>query len=113
METDRTKVNGKWNSETIFEKSLPNGWVLRKVAHEQVDSPQGKGCYWDEHKLVSSRSEIDHRDWEWAELDGRTIVWAEKGCMYRANLSRQKGLEDPKLLYDFNPLEFEEISAPY
>ncbi len=45
--------NSRWNSETIFEKTLPNGWILRKIAHEQIDSPKGKGCYWDEHKLIA------------------------------------------------------------
>ncbi|MFC1381071.1 MAG: hypothetical protein G8D84_20395 [gamma proteobacterium symbiont of Clathrolucina costata] len=59
-----------WNSVTIFEKDLPKGWILRKIAHEQVDSPKGKGCYWDEHELMNRESEtmLNLHKWEWAEL---------------------------------------------
>lgn len=109
------KEKGKWNSETIFQKTIPKGWVLRKIAHEQVDSPKGKGCYWDEHELINIKSEtkLTYRDWEWADLDGKTIVWASKGCMYRASIKSHTEIGTPKLLYDFNQLKFEEIQAPY
>lgn len=109
------KENSKWNSETIFQKTIPKGWVLRKIAHEQVDSPKGKGCYWDEHELINDESEtkLTFSDWEWAELDGKSIVWASRGCIYRASIKSCTKIESPKLLYDFNPLKFEEIRAPY
>lgn len=109
------KENSKWNSETIFQKTIPKGWVLRKIAHEQVDSPKGKGCYWDEHELINEESEANlaFGDWEWAELDGKSIVWASKGCIYRASIKSRTKIGTPKLLYDFNPLKFEEIRAPY
>lgn len=109
------KEKSKWNSETIFQKAIPKGWVLRKIAHEQVDSPKGKGCYWDEHELINDKSEtkLIFKDWEWAELDGKSIVWASKGCIYRAKIKSHTEIGEPKLLYDFNSLEFEEIRAPY
>lgn len=109
------KEYGKWNSETIFEKAIPKGWVLRKIAHEQVDSPKGKGCYWDEHELINDASDtrLIFSDWEWAELDRKSIVWASKGCIYRARIKSRTKIGLPKLLYDFNPLKFEEIRAPY
>jgi hypothetical protein len=109
------KENSKWNSETLFEKPIPKGWVLRKIAHEQVDSPKGKGCYWDEHELINieSGTKLVLSDWEWAELDGKSIVWSLNGCMYRASINSRKKIGEPKLLYDFNALEFEEIRAPY
>lgn len=105
----------KWNSETIFQKVIPKGWLLRKIAHEQVNSPKGKGCYWDEHQLINRESEVTltFEDWEWAELDRKSIVWASRGCIYRANIKNHTEIEEPKLLYDFNQLEFEEIVAPY
>ena len=88
---------------------------MRKVAHEQVGSPKGKGCYWDEHELINKSSEthIAHNDWEWAELDNETIVWASKGCIYRSSISSSENISEPKMLYNFNSLEFEEIKAPY
>lgn len=109
------KEISKWNSETTFEKAIPKGWIIRKIAHEQVDSPKGKGCYWDEHELINDESEakLVFKDWEWAELDGKSVVWASKGCMYRASVKNRTELGEPKLLYDFNSLEFEEIQAPY
>lgn len=105
----------KWNSETIFEKTIPKGWILRKIAHEQVNSPKGKGCYWDEHELVNNNhnEKLVFKDWEWAELDSKTIVYASKGCIYRISIESSTEIGTPKLLYDFNSLEFEEICAPY
>lgn len=106
---------GQWDVTTIFEKVCPQGWVLRKFAHEQIGAPPGKGCYWDEHKLINEPSEtiIPCQDWEWAEVDRKTIVWASGGCLYRANFAGKTGLSEAKMLYDFNPLEFEEVIAPY
>lgn len=103
------------NSLTVFEKALINGWVLRKIAHEQVGAPKGKGCFWDEHEVINQSSGIytKHKDWEWAELDNKTIVWAEKGCIYRSKITSSTKIEKPKMLYDFNSLKFEEITAPY
>lgn len=111
----KSAQKAKWEAVTIFEKSLLKGWVLRKIAHEQVDSPKGKGCYWDEHELFSDNSEktIECNDWEWAELDGKSLVWASKGCIYRSSIQSSSKIREPKLLYDFNSLEFERIRAPY
>lgn len=106
---------GSFDACTVFEKPLPGGWTLRKYAHEQVGSPPGKGCYWDEHEL--EHREYDRRstfpDWEWADLDGSSLVWAEKGCLYRAGIEGRDGLKEPKLLHDFNAMKFEPIVAPY
>ena len=110
-----TSKKSKFNSVTIFEKQLKKGWILRKIAHEQVDSPKGKGCYWDEHELFNktTNEEVQCNDWEWAELDKNTIVWAVHGCIYRAAIKTNKSIGEAKLLFDFNPFKFEEIQAPY
>jgi hypothetical protein len=98
----------------VFEKDLPHGWLLRKYAHSQTDAPPGKGCYWDGHELEHRKSgeRIDGSAWEWAELDGRFVVWAEGGCLYRALLTKG-GLSEPQLLRDFSDMKFEAITAPY
>lgn len=103
------------NSATVFEKSLIEGWVLRKIAHDQVNPPKGKSCYWDEHELINEKSDSQFEcdDWEWAEVDGQTVVWASKGCLYRASIESVETIGKPKLLFDFNPLKFERIEAPY
>jgi hypothetical protein len=41
---------GKWREKVIFERDTSRGWVLRKICHEEIGSPIGKGCYWDEHE---------------------------------------------------------------
>ncbi len=98
----------------VFEKELSRGWLLRKFAHTQIGSPPGKGCYWDEHEMehVPSGRRVDGAAWEWADLDGRKLVWAEAGCLFRASL-KSSGLGERKLLFDFNTLKFEELPAPY
>ncbi len=104
----------RFDSCAVFEKELPHGWLLRKLAHEQVGAPPGRGCYWDEHELEHTKSgtRIEAPDWEWAELDGKTMVYAHGGCLYRAPI-HEKGLGAPRMLYDFNAMEFEAIPAPY
>ncbi len=103
-------------SFTVFEKPLERGWLLRKTAHEQLDSPPGKGCYWDSHELVHTGGmTIPAPDWEWAERDGRRLVYADGGCLYAVPLPAADALvlAEPILLRDFTAMRFEERKAPY
>jgi hypothetical protein len=99
---------------TMFEKHGPKGWTLRKIAHEQIGAPPGKGCYWDQHSLehVTSERKISGKDWEWADIDGGRVYWATRGQLWAAYLNKS-GLQDEKLLHDFNDMKFEAIAAPY
>lgn len=105
---------GRWNSWTIFEKPLAHDWVLRKIAHEQVDHPPGKGCYWDQHELRNTKTHavIEQPDWEWAEWDRGALVWAEHGKLCRAPLPDKATLA-PTLVHDFSGYTFEAVKAPY
>ena len=98
----------------IFEKPLPHGWVLRKFAYADVNHPPGSGCYWDEHKLEHAglRARLECKGWEWAERDGPTVVWAERGVLYRAEVARD-GPRQARALKDFNEMRFEAIEAAY
>lgn len=104
----------KWNDIATFEKPLPRGWMLRKLAHAQCGPPAGKGCYWDEHELVhdQTRKRIACPSWEWADRDGQRVVWVEAGKLFGASIAKD-GLVDEKELMDFSPMTFEEIRAPY
>jgi hypothetical protein len=106
--------NSKWDSCAVFEKQLPHGWILRKLAHAETGAPPGKGCYWDEHELENPKRglRMAYPKWEWAELDGKTLVWAEDGCIYRARV-HAKEIGEAKLLFDANEMKFEAIAAPY
>jgi len=105
---------GKQNRLYLFEKPCGAGWVLRKIAHASIEHPPGKGCYWDEHVLLhpASATMIPCADWEWAEVDRERLVWASRGQLFAGTL-RHGALHAPKLLYDFNSMQFEPIQAPY
>ncbi|MGK7947041.1 MAG: hypothetical protein AB4058_21490 [Microcystaceae cyanobacterium] len=104
----------KWNSETIFEKKLSHHWTLQKLCHEQVGSPVGKGCYWDEHLVYNQEGKLlVMPNWEWAEWLDDSIYYAEKGCLYQVGLKSSDELGDSQLLHDFNDYQFEYRQAPY
>jgi hypothetical protein len=104
----------KWSSDSVFEKKLPKSWLLRKVCHEQIGSPKGKGCYWDEHELINKNSEsISKPGWEWADWVDESIVYAENGCLYKVAIENCNQLGKAKLLHDFNGYKFENRQAPY
>jgi hypothetical protein len=98
----------------IFEKPLPKGWTLRKIAHGEVGAPEGKGCYWDEHELahVDSGQVIACPEWEWADLDGNRVVWANAGKLWEGRLKKD-GLAGESELVDFSEMIFAPIEAPY
>lgn len=105
---------GKWEDTVVFEKPLPKGWILRKVAHAQVGSPKGKGVYWDEHELISADGVVEKfSDWEWAELDEKRIVYASKGCLFSSSMKSGSKFGSSNLLYDFNDMVFKRVAAPY
>ena len=99
---------------SVFDKPLAHGWQLRKLAHAQIDSPAGKGCYWDEHQLIHPASQtcVSHPDWEWAEWDRHRLVWTTGGKLF-GGILQAEGLTDQLELSDFNAWEFERIKAPY
>ena len=109
----RNQVSPRRN-EDIFEKPLTSGWTLRKRALCGTNPPEGCGCYWDVHELVSPGGEetIPQPDWEWAEWDGRRLMWASQGRLF-ASAIRSAGIYAPTELYDFNPMKFQAIEAPY
>jgi hypothetical protein len=105
---------GRGGQVTTFEKKLEGHWVLRKRAYATTLTKPGTGCYFDEHDLVNARSGevLEHPDWEWADYDGGRLVWAEKGCLYAGSIG-DEGVTDQRMLFDFTPLRFEKLVAPY
>lgn len=98
----------------VFEKQIDREWSLCKIAHAQTRSSEGKGCYWDEHRIVNTNLgiQLDYPDWEWAEIDGQRLVWAAGGKLYSGTMGF-RGLACETELYDFNPMKFRLIKAPY
>jgi hypothetical protein len=111
----RTPAGAAWPVDVdIFEKRAPNGWWLRKLAYRSVLHPTGTGCYWDEHELVCHRRSIvvPLAGWEWADVDGARLVWAEGGRVHCGTVNAP-GLGESKVLADFNGMKFEAMAAPY
>ncbi len=110
---DRISTN-KSKCKDIFQKRIGKGWTLRKIAHAEVGAPVGKSCYWDEHELVGSgENQIIHcPTWEWADLDGKRLVWAASGKLFAAEIQRG-GIAAEVELHDFNDMTFEAVKAPY
>jgi hypothetical protein len=97
-----------------FDRRVNAHWKLRKLAHATVHHPTGRGCYFDRHRLINTRTDetVDLPGWEWADVDGARLVWAENGCLYAGRVERD-GLIGTKLLHDFNGMRFERRAAPY
>lgn len=113
--TMRSTTVGETKYEgTLFEKELSEGWKLIKVCYSGIDRPDGKGCYWDEHILMSANGVITAKpDWEWAEWVDNTITYVEQGCLYQTEIVNSDKLSDAKMLHDFNGYQFETKMAPY
>ncbi len=102
-------------SVVIFEKPLPKGWVLRKLAHAQSHAGPGKGVYWDSHELQhgATGKTISLPDWELAEWADGKLYRAVAGCLYASGWTGPRSLDHPRLLQDFNDMKFEAMAAPY
>ncbi len=99
----KEKYQDAWSQN--YEKQLPLNWILKKFSdHDQ-----------EAHELINKKSGavVSGENWEWADRDGDTLVWAAKGCIYRATIKDTETISEPRLLYDFNPDKFERIEAPY
>lgn len=98
----------------LFEKPLPAGWTLRKIAHAEIGAPEGRGCYWDEHELVhraTGRAD-KHPDWEWAEVRNERLLWAANGALWSGRVA-EADLVARRQLIDLTAMQFEAIAAPY
>jgi hypothetical protein len=105
---------GRVSQCTAFTKELAHGWILRKFAYADVNHPEGTSVYWDEHELEhpSKKALLSVPKWEWADRDGASLLWAEKGILHRA-LMKPSGPADAQALYDFNSMRFDARPAPY
>jgi len=109
-----TSPDGLGDQVTLFEKRINGHWLLRKSAYATQVHPVGRGCYYDTHALFNARTgeTIAKPGWEWADVDGNRIVWAEDGRLFAGHVDKS-GLQGEKLLLDFNPMTSERIEAPY
>lgn len=111
---DGWRLVSRERSVDVFERELLHGYRLRKLAHAESPTAPGRGCYWDEHVVIApDGTERAEPAWEWAELDGARLVFAQGGALHAARFDRHGQLAAPALLHDFAPMSFTEIVAPY
>jgi hypothetical protein len=104
MKRDGWELKSKLDHGETFEKALPGGWILRKVA--RYPKP-------DKYELQNLEGEclLDLSGWEWADWDRRRVVWAEKGCIKAAKLGRER-LNRVRILCDFNEIAEPDPTRP-
>ena len=96
-----------------YEKHVRKEWTLRKIV---VDGTRPNRTMESEYHELVSRIDGTVKslpDWEWSEVDGKSVVWALGGCLYRAQINLKGEPIRPQILHDFNNYEFEERTAPY
>lgn len=111
---EHTVRHGKTGSVTVFQKRISNQWSLRKLAHATLDHPVGSSYEFDTHELINKRTAkiIAKRQWEWAEVDGARLVWAEGGRICAGRIGPE-GIIPEDVLFDFTPMKFKNLVAPY
>jgi hypothetical protein len=98
-----------------FSKWLNKTTILRKIAHSaSALNHLHRPVYYDEHEIVScATADVQaHPDWDWADYDGRRLLWTANGCLFAASVTDQN-IAEAKQLYDFNRMKFERRQAPY
>jgi len=97
----------------MFEKQVSEHWTLRKTL--VTEGRQNRSMECEELELINADQNllVDLPDWEWAEVDGRQLLWAANGCLYRGEVAPDGNIVKQKELHNFNAYTFEEKIAPY
>lgn len=109
-----THCDARGRNVMMFEKTFGKHWLLQKFLKGNGDHPQLGRYHLEWHRLVGTKGQptIDGFDWEWADVDGKRLVWARAGCLF-AGMPDKSGLVEIQQLADFNSMKFEPIEAPY
>lgn len=99
--------------KVAFSKMINNVALYKLIYNEIPTKEQGKqGGVYERHQLLMGDKKIEYPTWEWADIDGERIVWAEQGKLMAAKVEKGE-LSTIKELADFNSMQFEERIAPY
>ena len=98
------------------------GWAIEDLRAQfggrmEFVRPAGAGWNLRHHlrggyRLNCGELVADTLGWDWADMDDKRLVWTVKGCLW-AGLMRKDGIEQIRLLHDFNGMQFEPLAAPY
>jgi hypothetical protein len=94
-----------------------SGWAMEDLRGMEFVRPAGSG--WElrhgprrGYRMNSGDLTVDTHGWDWADVDGKRLVWTVKGCLW-AGLVRKDGIHQSRMLHDFNGMKFEALAAPY
>ncbi len=85
-------LRATFGGKTEFVRPAGSGWDLRYLP-------------WDGYLLNRGELLADTGDWDWADMDDKRLVWTAK--------MRKDGIQQIRLLHDFNGMKFEPLVAPY
>lgn len=105
---------GRHKTEDVFDRRISDNARLVKHFRAELDHPEGKGVYWEEHKIIGPERQLiaAFPEWEWADVYSSNILWASAGCLYRGEVGTD-GILKETMVADLNGLQFEAIAAPY
>jgi hypothetical protein len=113
--TVEKRINQGTRLDTLtFAKPVDGQRVLKNTRDGSGVAGLGRGLFSGDYQIVDfGTGEVQFcRDWEWADVDGQRLLWAEGGKIFAANIEAG-GLGPEMMLYDFNDMTFQEIEAPY
>jgi len=110
---ERKLALGPHHSADRYARPLVGVARLEKLFHaSHLDSTTP--MFFETHCIVDTGGQLHaHDDWEWAEVDGTDLVWIAAGILFRARQGPRGLPETPRVLYDFNPMRFKRLLAPY
>lgn len=99
---DQDKAHHYW--PRTLEKRAFSHWLLRQVCDVRSQT----------FELVHgpTKRRLDLLDWEWADVDGERLVWAEAGSLWEGRLDHS-GLIQVHELKNFDAMRFRRLRAPY
>jgi hypothetical protein len=97
-----------------FERPVGDSLSLQNIFDDDKKMGLRRGVCPSYYQLINAETckAQCFEDWEWADVDGERLLWAEGGKIFAAAIE-PGGLGPAKLLYDFNGMTFQEIEAPY
>ncbi len=106
------RTHRRVGAREIWRKSHPGAAVTLCREVEDVDFQRYGGPYGETFWIETADDLIPLPGAAWAEWeDWDHIVTVEGGCLKRTGLG-PKGLAEPEMLFDFNPLRPEEVATP-
>jgi hypothetical protein len=92
-------LRARFNGRLEFVRPAGDGWELR------YEPRRG-------YRLSCGELVADTSGWDWAGMDDKRLVWTNKGCLWTGTV-RKDGIQQIRLLYDFNGMQFQALAAPY